>query len=180
MLAQAWTEDDDVCIEFTAVQDERAQQYFNISTQSSDVRKEFRTKHTDGTYYGSSGYTYESGDWKTIKGAGKMLLLTYRYISVMAEEVSIMTQAYSLRAPAQRGIHYSAWGSFLGQLLLRSMDRAQELYESMLLRGYHGAFFYAKAHAPIATDFLYALLWCAFFLLCRRYNLTQLLGQILT
>ena len=79
MLAQAWTEDDDVCIEFTAVQDERAQQYFNISTQSSDVRKEFRTKHTDGTYYGSSGYTYESGDWKTIKGAGKMLLLTYRY-----------------------------------------------------------------------------------------------------
>ena len=51
-----------------------------------------------------------------------------------------MIQAYSLRAPNQKGIHISAWGSFLGQLLLRSMDRAQELYYSMLLRGFRGEF----------------------------------------
>ena len=42
-----------------------------------------------------------------------LLLLTYRYIGVMLEEVSIMTQSYSLRAPGQKGIHISAWGSFL-------------------------------------------------------------------
>ena len=29
---------------------------------------------------------------------------------------------------------------FLGQLLLRSMDRAVALYESMELRGFHGEF----------------------------------------
>ena len=46
-----------------------------------------------------------------------LLLLTYRYAAVMAEEVGVMTKAYSLRAPDQKGIHYSAWGSFLGQLL---------------------------------------------------------------
>ncbi len=70
-----------------------------------------------------------------------LLLLTYRYAAVLAEEANVMTQAYSLRAPGQKGIHYSAWGSFLGQLLLRSMDRAEELYSSMLLRGYHGEFY---------------------------------------
>ena len=67
-----------------------------------------------------------------------LLLLTYRYIGVMIEEVSIMTESYSLRAPGQKGIHISAWGSFLGQLLLRSMDRAEALYQSMLLRGFRG------------------------------------------
>ena len=46
-----------------------------------------------------------------------LLLLTYRYAAVLAEEANVMTQAYSLRAPGQKGIHYSAWGSFLGQLL---------------------------------------------------------------
>ncbi|MGN0999519.1 MAG: energy-coupling factor transporter transmembrane component T family protein, partial [Faecousia sp.] len=43
-----------------------------------------------------------------------LLLLTYRYIGVMLEEVTIMTEAYKLRAPGQKGIHISAWGSFLG------------------------------------------------------------------
>ena len=69
-----------------------------------------------------------------------LLLLTYRYVGVMTEELAVMTDAYHLRAPGQKGIHVSAWGSFLGQLLLRSMDRAQELYASMLLRGYHQHF----------------------------------------
>ena len=70
-----------------------------------------------------------------------LLLLTYRYIAVMIEEISIMTDAYHLRAPGQKGIHISAWGSFLGQLLLRSMDRADELYQSMQLRGFCGDFY---------------------------------------
>ena len=48
-----------------------------------------------------------------------LLLLTYRYVGVMTEELAIMTDAYLLRAPGQKGIHISAWGSFLGQLLLR-------------------------------------------------------------
>lgn len=43
-----------------------------------------------------------------------LLLLTYRYIGLMIEEVSVMSQAYALRAPGQRGIHISAWGSFWG------------------------------------------------------------------
>ena len=73
-----------------------------------------------------------------------LLLLTYRYISLLLEQVGIMTEAYHLRAPGQKGVHISAWGSFLGQLLLRTMDRAEALYESMELRGFHGEFYYAE------------------------------------
>ena len=106
-----------------------------------------------------------------------LLLLTYRYAAVLAEEANVMTQAYSLRAPGQKGIHYSAWGSFLGQLLLRSMDRAEELYSSMLLRGYHGEFYYAQERRSSLRDVLYAVLWCALFAAARWVNLTQILGS---
>ena len=105
-----------------------------------------------------------------------LLLLTYRYAAVMAEEVAVMTEAYSLRAPGQKGIHYSAWGSFLGQLLLRSMDRAEELYSAMLLRGYHGEFYYAEQRGRTGIDALFAALWCVLFVVARNVNLTQILG----
>ena len=64
------------------------------------------------------------------------ILLTYRYIVLLLQEGNRISTAYALRAPGQKGIHFRAWGSLLGQLLLRSIDRAQLVYESMQLRGY--------------------------------------------
>ncbi|MBQ6550639.1 MAG: cobalt ECF transporter T component CbiQ [Lachnospiraceae bacterium] len=109
-----------------------------------------------------------------------MLLLTYRYISVMVDEVSVMTTAYKLRAPGQKGIHISAWGSFLGQLLLRSMDRADELYVSMQLRGFAGEFQYADVKRAEVRDWLFAILLPAAFILLRYCNVAELLGQLLS
>ncbi len=109
-----------------------------------------------------------------------LLLLTYRYISVMIEEVSVMNTAYRLRAPGQRGIHFSAWGSFLGQLILRSMDRADELYSSMQLRGFHGAFHYADTKKAEQRDWLYALILVCLFVLFRFVNAAGLIGRIVT
>ena len=64
------------------------------------------------------------------------ILLTYRYIVLLLQEGNRISTAYALRAPGEKGIHFRAWGSLLGQLLLRSVDRAQLVYESMMLRGY--------------------------------------------
>lgn len=107
-----------------------------------------------------------------------LLLLTYRYISVLLEEVSIMLDAYHLRAPGQKGIHISAWGSFLGQLLLRSMDRATALYESMQLRGWNGAFYYIRGGRFTVASLLYGAVCVGLFLLARLVNLSQLLGTL--
>ena len=105
-----------------------------------------------------------------------LLLLTYRYVGVMTEELAVMTDAYHLRAPGQKGIHISAWGSFLGQLLLRSMDRAQELYSSMLLRGYHQHFHYVDIKPFRKRDALYMIVCIAVFLLLRTVKVAELLG----
>ena len=105
-----------------------------------------------------------------------LLLLTYRYVGVMTEELAVMTEAYHLRAPGQKGIHISAWGSFLGQLLLRSMDRAQELYAAMLLRGYHQHFHYVDIRPFQRQDALYTVGSILFCLALRYVHVAQLLG----
>ena len=107
-----------------------------------------------------------------------LLLLTYRYISVMLDELSVMSDAYKLRAPGQKGIHVSAWGSFLGQLLLRSMDRAEELYHSMLLRGFKDEFHYADTKPCTPGALLFMLGCLGFFALARCFDIPQLLGGL--
>lgn len=107
-----------------------------------------------------------------------LLLLTYRYIGLMLEQVAIMTESYKLRAPGQKGIHISAWGSFLGQLLLRSMDRAEELYASMRLRGFQGEFFYAQVMPCKRSGIVYTIACVAAFALARLVPITSLLGSL--
>ena len=108
-----------------------------------------------------------------------LLLLTYRYVGVMTEELAVMTDAYSLRAPGQKGVHYSAWGSFLGQLLLRSMDRAEELYASMRLRGFHGEFHYARPRPFNWRDGAWIALCLTAFALLRWVNVVEWLGGLI-
>lgn len=105
-----------------------------------------------------------------------LLLLTYRYISVMMEEISVMTDAYMLRAPRQKGVQKSAWGSFLGQLLLRSMDRAEELYSSMKLRGFSGEFLYADLGKCKGADYVFLLVSVVAFIAMRYIDIASMLG----
>lgn len=91
------------------------------------------------------------------------VLLTYRYVSLLLDEANRIMQSYALRAPNQKGVHVKVWGSLAGQLLLRSMDRAAEVYESMELRGYRGEFYYAKREPCTGKDYLYLAVWAVIF-----------------
>ncbi|MBM7867614.1 cobalt ECF transporter T component CbiQ [Heliobacterium gestii] len=109
------------------------------------------------------------------------LMLTYRYISVLMEEVQRTVMAYSLRAPEQRGVHWTAWGSLAGQLLLRTVDRAQRVYEAMRLRGFDGDFQAGEAAMKVkASDYGFTAGWVAFFLAARFVNLSAWLGSLIT
>lgn len=108
------------------------------------------------------------------------LLLTYRYISVLMEEFIRMVRAYSMRAPGQRGIQRNAWGSFAGQLLLRTFDRAQRVYEAMSLRGFAGEYHVGGSIGPSLRDVLFFFGWVLFFLIARFVNIPLLLGSIIT
>ena len=96
-----------------------------------------------------------------------VFMLVYRYLIVLLKEVERMTCAYSLRAPGQRGVHFKVWGTMVGQLLLRSIDRAQMVYESMSLRGFDGEFYVSQDRKACWGDWLYTLGWIVFFLIIR-------------
>lgn len=107
------------------------------------------------------------------------LLLTYRYLSLLLEQADTISQAYALRAPQETGIRYRVWGSLAGQLLLRSIDRANALYASMLLRGFNGEFFY---RGPITAwqqrDWHYLIILLLCFILLRLLPMSQLFIHI--
>lgn len=96
-----------------------------------------------------------------------VIMLIYRYFGVMGGEADRIMTAYRLRAPSQNGINYRAWGTLVGQWLLRSMDKANIVYESMLLRGFRGDF-QTKKRGVRCADILYFLVWCSIFIAIRH------------
>ena len=107
-----------------------------------------------------------------------LLLLTYRYVSLLMEEAAVMSEAYALRAPGQKGVRFSAWGSFLGQLFLRSADRAGELYAGMQLRGFRGDFPYAEGKRWTGADTLFCAAAAGGLFLFRAVDVAGLLGRL--
>lgn len=109
----------------------------------------------------------------------KVILLIYRYLFVLAEEAGRISDAYSLRAPSQRGLSYKAWGPVVGRWLLRSMDKAQRVYESMCLRGFSGDFAFSGGHKAKAADFIFLLVWTGVLLILRFTDVINSIGKLL-
>ena len=62
--------------------------------------------------------------------------MTYRYLGTLFGEASGLRTAYLLRSAQQKGVEFQHMGSFIGSLLVRSMDRAERVYHAMQCRGY--------------------------------------------
>ncbi len=107
-----------------------------------------------------------------------IILLIYRYISLLLTEASKVTTAYRLRAPGQKGIHYTVWGPLVGQMLLRSMDRAQAVYDAMSLRGFRGEFVLRKKAGRRVADVFYLAIWVAVFAIIRNTDVITWIGGL--
>jgi cobalt/nickel transport system permease protein len=108
------------------------------------------------------------------------LLFMYRYLSVLIEETARMVRAHSLRSIPGQGIQYKIWGSLVGQLLLRTIDRAERIYQAMLCRGFTGEIRLMRSNKTRPSDIIYFLGWSCFFVIVRLYNIPQFLGSLLT
>lgn len=108
-----------------------------------------------------------------------VLLLMHRYLIVLLKELGRMRQAYKLRAPLQKGLHINAWGSFVGLFLLRSADRAGEVYDSMKLRGFNGKIQYLSGNCSVALSVIYVALWAMAIILFRIFPVFYFVGSLL-
>ena len=105
--------------------------------------------------------------------------MTYRYLGTLAGEALSMYTAYSLRGGLKKGVEMRDMGSFAGQLLLRSFDRAERVYQAMKCRGYQDAPpAAAKGRRLAPRDAAFLLLICGSSLLFRLVNLPQFIGRL--
>jgi len=95
--------------------------------------------------------------------------MTYRYICVLLEEVYSMYIAYSLRNVGKKGVRIRDMGSFAGQLLLRSFDRAERVYNAMKCRGYAVYAFPLSRQSLLAKDIIFFILVCIFCIAFRGF-----------
>jgi cobalt/nickel transport system permease protein len=93
--------------------------------------------------------------------------MTYRYIGVLLEEAYSMYIAYSLRSANGKGIKMRDMGSFAGQLLLRSFDRADRVYNAMKCRGYALHALPQSRQSLMLKDFIFFVLVCIFCVIFR-------------
>lgn len=107
------------------------------------------------------------------------IMLTYRYISVLMEEVSVMYNAYLLRAPKEKAIKMKDMGPFLGNLILRSFDRADRIYAAMKCRGFDGSFSFLKQAKISAWGWSYLVVVGLLCLFLRLFNLSEFIGKII-
>ncbi|MFA5517547.1 MAG: cobalt ECF transporter T component CbiQ [Desulfuromonadales bacterium] len=107
------------------------------------------------------------------------LLFLHRYLFVLVDEGARLVRARGLRSFGGRGAGMKAVGGMLGQLLLRTLDRAQRIHRAMLCRGFDGEIRMLRPLRIGRAEVVFTLGWSALFVALRLYNLPRLLGNLL-
>jgi len=107
------------------------------------------------------------------------IMMTFRYIGVLAEEVSVMFHAYILRAPKEKGIKLKDMGTFLGQLIIRSFDRAERIYQAMKCRGFEGGLIFSRKEKINKSGWFYIVIVGGLMIILRFVNVSELIGRLI-
>ncbi len=108
------------------------------------------------------------------------MLFLYRYLFVLIDEAVRMVRARALRSFHGHGMGMKVTGNMAGQLLLRTLDRAQRIHQAMLCRGFDGEIRMLRPLHIGRRELFFTLGWSTLFLLLRTVHLPQLFGSFLT
>lgn len=109
-----------------------------------------------------------------------ILAFMYRYLFALADEAGRLIRARAARSaqlPGQRAGRTIWWrariaGNMIGQLLVRSLERSERVYQAMLARGYRGELLTMNPH--IMTPFDWSVLSVALLTLLAMQLLVHL------
>ncbi len=104
------------------------------------------------------------------------LLFLYRYLFVLVDEAARMVRARSLRVFNGKGMNITAYGSLLGHLLLRTLNRAQRIHSAMWCRGFDGNIRVMRPLSFGRTEYIFMAGWISLFIVWRLINLPFWLG----
>ncbi len=85
-----------------------------------------------------------------------LLLMTYRYINLIYAEYNRLVTAAKIRGFVPKtNLHtYKTIGYIFSMVLIKSYDRAQRIYQAMILRGFRGKFYSFYDFSLTKRDFL--------------------------
>jgi cobalt/nickel transport system permease protein len=105
------------------------------------------------------------------------LLFLHRYTDVLVGELGRMNLARELRSGSVKSMPLAVYGSLLGHLLLRTLERAQRIHQAMLSRGFDGQLPTGRQQPWRTIDTIFLAVSLLTFLLLRTTDLTTLLGR---
>ena len=87
------------------------------------------------------------------------ILMLHRYIILMMEECYRVKSAYELRTLGEKSMTMKDYGQIIGQMLLKTIDRSEKVYEAMKLRGFEGDLYINNNKRAGCIDYLYLITW---------------------
>lgn len=101
------------------------------------------------------------------------LLFVYRYLTVLMQETLCMIRAREARSYGRKSYPLKHWSQFIGQLLLRTILRAQHIHRAMISRRFDGKIY----NDTIAgrwrwKETLFLIIWTCYFIIIRLYSNT--------
>ncbi|NDV22992.1 cobalt ECF transporter T component CbiQ [Desulfovibrio sp. JC022] len=109
----------------------------------------------------------------------RLLLFSWRYVHVMSTEYSRMRRAATMRAftPGSNLRTYRTYAWLMGMLLVRSLDRAQRVWQAMLCRGFAGTFHTLTTYRTGIRDWtlLLATMACIALFIFLEFNKIEVL-----
>jgi len=117
-------------------------------------------------------------------GCPRMLVtqmqLTFRYMIVVVEEAVGMDRARKARGFGRSSYPLGMWSRMVGQLLVRSYERATRIHRSMLSRGFDGTMPLSRTRKMDAGSWIFMLVWIVVILLLRLLDISQLFMYVAT
>ena len=110
------------------------------------------------------------------------LLFVHRYLFVLTQEALALSRARDARSFGRASYPLRTWATLVGQLLIRSFERAERIDRSMRARGFTGRIpAAAGASAPWSLrDSCFAAGWSLLFVRLRTLHPAETLGRLLT
>lgn len=97
------------------------------------------------------------------------LAMMYRYLTVLVGQLLSLSRARSARSFGRRAMPVSEWGAIVGQLIVRTFDRAERISMAMSARGFDGRLLSLPDHSQRWQwrDTIYITLWSVALIACR-------------
>lgn len=107
------------------------------------------------------------------------LLMVSRYMQTLGEEAVTMHRARQSRGYGRRNYPIREWGPFVGQLLLRTVERGERINRAMLARGFDGTLpqSFVRGSQPAGWETnstVFVLIWGGVIFLMRYFDLSAL------